>query len=464
MRSKGDLTKTQLVMLTVNNFVFYGIGVLVLSNFKPELTGLYTALLALINMGYSILLYKKFGLDKRGVYLLIGLSLTFITLAIPVQFSGNNITIFWALEAVLLIWLAQKSQIKNYRFAAVLVQCLMLGSLLIDWFVYVTPKSELAIILNPVFIAGILVIASFVAVNYLLRYETEKLIIFGFQFNPIYYKKLALILAIITGYFVGFFEVIYQSNQYFEFNGVLAILVQYHLMFTTIFCLLLYRNKTKSNDKIINIIAILNIVGFTLLFSRIPFAEITENISAGTKTQLAYVLHMASLIFIIALWYLVYNTNKKQKVFSVLDNKLAIWSAVIVLVVLASFEVVLQGIHLMNFSFDQVRLSDKYEMISTAKNKIIKTGLPVLWGILAFILLIWGIKKQIKQLRIIALALLGLTIVKLFVYDISNVSETGKIIAFILLGVLILIISFVYQKIKILVIDENKTAKDDKID
>ena len=464
LRSKGDLTKTQLVMLTVNNFVFYGIGVLVLSNFKPELTGLYTALLALINMGYSILLYKKFGLDKRGVYLLIGLSLTFITLAIPVQFSGNNITIFWALEAVLLIWLAQKSQIKNYRFAAVLVQCLMLGSLLIDWFVYVTPKSELAIILNPVFIAGILVIASFVAVNYLLRYETEKLIIFGFQFNPIYYKKLALILAIITGYFVGFFEVIYQSNQYFEFNGVLAILVQYHLMFTTIFCLLLYRNRTKSNDKIINIIAILNIVGFTLLFSRIPFAEITENISAGTKTQMAYVLHMASLIFIIVLWYLVYNTNKKQKVFSVLDNKLAIWSAVIVLVVLASFEVVLQGIHLMNFSFDQVRLSDKYEMISTAKNKIIKTGLPVLWGILAFILLIWGIKKQIKQLRIIALALLGLTIVKLFVYDISNVSETGKIIAFILLGVLILIISFVYQKIKILVIDENKTTKDDKID
>jgi uncharacterized membrane protein len=53
--------------------------------------------------------------------------------------------------------------------------------------------------------------------------------------------------------------------------------------------------------------------------------------------------------------------------------------------------------------------------------------------------------------------------VKLFVYDINNVSETGKIIAFILLGVLILIISFVYQKIKRLVVDENiNTVSDEK--
>jgi uncharacterized membrane protein len=60
-----------------------------------------------------------------------------------------------------------------------------------------------------------------------------------------------------------------------------------------------------------------------------------------------------------------------------------------------------------------------------------------------------------KALRIAALVLLGITILKLFIYDIRNASETGKIIAFILLGVLILVISFVYQKIKLLVI-ENK--------
>ncbi len=65
-------------------------------------------------------------------------------------------------------------------------------------------------------------------------------------------------------------------------------------------------------------------------------------------------------------------------------------------------------------------------------------------------------------MRIIALTLLGITILKLFLFDIRNVSETGKIIAFILLGILILIISFVYQKIKVLVLDDIKITQTDE--
>lgn len=107
------------------------------------------------------------------------------------------------------------------------------------------------------------------------------------------------------------------------------------------------------------------------------------------------------------------------------------------------------------FRMNEFNVQDKLDVI---KVQVVKIGYPILWGILSFALLIFGIRKQWKQLRIIALSLLGLTIVKLFVYDINNVSETGKIIAFILLGVLILIISFVYQKIKKLVVDESQNT------
>lgn len=467
LHSKGSFSKIQLAMLATNNFVFYGIGMLVLSNFKPELTGIFTTFLALLNMGYSLLLYKKFGLDKRGIYLLIGLSLTFITLAIPVQFSGNSITIFWAIETVMLVWLSQKSQIKSYRFAAILVQVLMLGGLLLDWFVYFK-NLDLSIVLNPIFIAGTIVVASLVGVLYLTRHETKKLVTFGITLDPKPYRNTLRILAIITGYFVGLLEVLYQSEQYFEFDGFLAISVLYHLLFTAVFCFLLFRKRSVVNDKIINVLAVLNILLFAFGFAYIPFSEHQENIEYGMNNHIAYYLHMLSFVFIVYFWYLVYNTNKKQKVFSVFNHKLALWAAVFLLVVVTSNEVVLQGLYLMNLSTDQLSVDADYwsirEMISSARYKIIKTGLPVLWGVLAFALLLWGIKKQLKQLRIIALALLGLTIVKLFVYDISNVSETGKIIAFILLGVLILTISFVYQKIKILVIEEDKTTNDDKID
>lgn len=118
-------------------------------------------------------------------------------------------------------------------------------------------------------------------------------------------------------------------------------------------------------------------------------------------------------------------------------------------------------------SFDEASFYDKEIFIENQllpiKQQIIKIGYPILWGVLSFIFLIIGIKKQWKRLRIIALSLLGLTILKLFVYDINNASETGRIVAFILLGVLILIISFVYQKLKKLVVDdEPKTESDEK--
>jgi len=468
LRTKARLSKLQLVMLTLNNFVFYGIGMLVLSEFKPQFSGLFTAFLALLNLGYAVLLYKKFGLDKIAIYLLIGLTLTFITLAIPVQFSGNNITIFWAVEAVLLMWLAQKSKIKSYRFAAVLVQALMVVSLIMDWPSYLIKNTNLTIILNPIFIGGIFVVASFVGVLYLLRTDTEKLLKFGLTFNPKIYKKVAKLLAILTGYFVGLFEVGYQSFTHVIFYDFLAVIVLYHLLFSAVFCFILYRNKRLLTDKIINVLALVNIVVFTFIFSKIPFAQQEENLLSNSESYLAYYLHIISLILTIYFCSLLYYSNKKQKVFSLFNTKLSLWTAAFIIVFMASTEVILQGLYAMNISVDINEISDPYgsnlDLISMAKNKIIKTGLPILWGVLAFVLLILGIKKQIKQLRIIALSLLGITIVKLFVYDISNVSETGKIIAFILLGVLILIISFVYQKLKFLVVDENKTPEDDKID
>ena len=465
LRTKGSFTKIQLAMLSLNNFVFYGIGILILSEYKPEFNGLFTVFLAVLNMAYALLLYKKFGLDKTAIYLLIGLTLTFITLAIPVQFSGNNITMFWAAEAVLLLWLSQKSQIKSYRFAAVILHFLMLVSLFMDWFGYMDWVAPLAPVLNPIFIAGVLVVTSLVGVGYLLRHETQSLSKFGLTFKPQPYRKFTIILAIITGYFVGLFEVGHQAYARYVFTDFLAILVLYHLLFIAIFCAVLYRNKKTWSKILISVLMIINIVLFTFVFMRIPFLEHDNNMLNGTQNQTAYYLHLLSLVLIVYFWYLLIISNKDQ-LFSMVRKTWAIWAAVFVMVVIASTEMVIQGLYFMDTSIELTRFGydAKLEMVSAVRSKIIKTGFPVLWGIMAFVLLIVGIKKQVQHLRIIALTLLGLTIVKLFVYDINNVSETGKIIAFILLGVLILIISFVYQKLKFLVVDKTKTAENDKID
>ena len=480
IRSKGEFSKTQLTILASNTFLFYGAGMAILNYYHPELKGLFTTMLALLNLIYAWFLYKKFDLDQKAAYLLIGLTLTFITLAIPIQFEGNYITLFWAAEAVLLLWLSQKSKITSYQFGSVIVHILMIFSLVMDWNKYYNGGLVLNIIINPIFITGAFSAFSLYAVWYLLKNETEKTTIFTISFNPEKYKKVILQVGILTTYLTGLFEVIYQSNTNIQsIYSAIALPILYHLTFSILFSSLSVKKKTDSAYQIITVVAIANIVLFAFWFSNYPFLEHKEIISTGTGKSIAFYLHYISLLIIIFTGCQLFQISKKID-FTFLKSRYFMWIAAFFIIYIASSEVMLHGLILMNspVTTHDIQTSALYasyksdlpylreliadDYIGLARTKIIKTGFPVLWGILAFVFLIIGIKKQYKSLRIIALSLLGLTILKLFLYDISNISETGKIISFILLGILILIISFVYQKIKVLVIDENKTQETDE--
>jgi len=474
IRSKGEFSKTQLTILASNTFLFYAAGMAILTNYHPELKGLFTTILALLNLIYAWILYKKFDLDQKAAYLLIGLTLTFITLAIPIQFEGNYITLFWAAEAVLLLWLSQKSKIASYRFGSIIVHILMIFSLIMDWNKYYNGTLPLNIIINPIFITGIFAACSLFAIWYLLKNETENSTIFGFNFNPEKYKRIVLETGFVIGYFTGLFEVIYQSNHYIDsIYSSIALPILYHLLFSALFSSYLIKRKTETGYQGALLLAIANIVLFAFWFSNYPFFEHKDIISSGSGRAIAFYLHYISLIITIYFGYQLFQIYKKVD-FTFLKSRYFMWIAAFFIIYIASSEVMLHGLIFMNspVTLQDIQTSPMYasyksnlpylrefiaeDYIALARTKIIKTGFPILWGVLAFVFLIIGIKKQLKSLRIIALSLLGLTILKLFLYDISNISETGKIISFILLGILILIISFVYQKIKVLVIDENK--------
>jgi uncharacterized membrane protein len=52
------------------------------------------------------------------------------------------------------------------------------------------------------------------------------------------------------------------------------------------------------------------------------------------------------------------------------------------------------------------------------------------------------------------LSLFSITLVKLFLFDIKNIPIAGKIAAFFCLGVLLLVVSFMYQRLKKILIDD----------
>ncbi|MFZ0597233.1 MAG: DUF2339 domain-containing protein, partial [Flavobacterium sp.] len=484
IRSKGEFSKTQLTILASNTFLFYGAGMAILSHYHPELKGVFTAVLAILNLIYAWVLYKKFDLDQKAAYLLIGLTLTFITLAIPIQFEGNYITLFWAAEAVLLLWLSQKSKISSYRFGSLIVHVLMIFSLIMDWNKYYRGNLPLNIIINPIFITGLFASFSLFAVWYLLKNEsqntTENPTSFNVVFDTEKYKECLLATGLLITYLTGLFEIIFQSNTHIQsIYSSISLPIVYHLLYSVVFSSIMISKKTASGYLAATVIIIANIVLFAFWFSNYPFLEHKEIISSGTGKSIAFYLHYISLAITIYSACQLFLISRKFD-FTFFKSRYFMWVAAFFIVYIASSEVMLHGLVVMNSPvtphdiqtspmFASYKSNLPYlrdfianDFIGLSETKIIKTGFPVLWGVLAFVFLIIGIKKQYKSLRIIALTLLGLTILKLFLYDISNISETGKIISFILLGILILIISFVYQKIKVLVIDENKPLENNE--
>lgn len=73
-------------------------------------------------------------------------------------------------------------------------------------------------------------------------------------------------------------------------------------------------------------------------------------------------------------------------------------------------------------------------------------GLSVLWTLYASGLIAVGLARRSAMLRWQALALFALVVAKVFLYDMSSLDRIYRIVSFLVLGVLLLGVSFVYQK------------------
>jgi uncharacterized membrane protein len=75
-----------------------------------------------------------------------------------------------------------------------------------------------------------------------------------------------------------------------------------------------------------------------------------------------------------------------------------------------------------------------------------QVGLSVLWALYAALALGWGFVRSRPSVRYAALALLGLTVVKVFLLDLAAVRTAYRILSFLVLGVVLLGVSLLYQK------------------
>lgn len=115
-------------------------------------------------------------------------------------------------------------------------------------------------------------------------------------------------------------------------------------------------------------------------------------------------------------------------------HRMLVWGAILT-IWLPTFEI------LRAFRFEPFR--ERFADPSLAMH----VALSVFWSVFAVVVLGIGFARLIAPLRYLAIALFGMTVVKVFIVDLSHLEMIYRIVSFIVLGVLLLAASFLYQQL-----------------
>jgi hypothetical protein len=404
--------------------------------------GIFTAGMALFHFAFILPLRKLLKVNDHVQTMLVGLVLTFVTLAIPIQLSGNYITLFWIAEAVLVLFMGQRTGLRLLRIGSVMVSVLAVAMLIWhwnDW--YLSPDAvAMPFLINGAFLTSMLVSTGMVALHFLrkhgstdvgvtedVRGENRMLAqIYQFASLPLYY-----------------FGVVVELVHWLHPISLGATMIGVGAFTSLYLCGMLYwamRGKQMEFAGTVAVLGLLTQVYWAILQPTL-FMEMRSFYMLGTQSGIGFPWHLLSFVGILGLGTMSFMHFRGRVNLHGDTGKLLIWGFSILALVLMSLELE----HILGMLG-----------LSTALSR--KVGYPILWGVMGFGMIALGMREKLVSLRIGGLALFLLILLKLFLFDIRDVSAGGKIAAFVSLGVLLLVISFMYQRLRKLLSDKDRTT------
>lgn len=449
-----------------NTAFYYGAGMSILAHIDSgSWQGPFTLALAVVNFGYAALLRRRNSTDTTLFYLLIGLVITFASLTIPVQLDGNFITMFWALEAVLLLWLSQRSGLRLVATASVIVLGLMGISLLMDWTQLYDPNvtPALPIIANKAFVTSVLSVVGLSAYYRFLGRQESPVSVYIAELPIQPFQRFIGYVTVIGCYLTGLLELNYQLVVAYGYDANRTILLgTYNLLVAAILLAITLRADIRQRlwwSVVFSLVVLLIYLFYTGPAVLDLLDSYYQGLVPGRPAFLFQYVNLAAVAVVLALLF-----RAKQRLVSTTPVLETGWPWFLVVVVVSVSSMALFA-NVMAYAFSteeiahttvqQTAVQLRFDALIEQTNKV---GLPIVWGICAFAFMYAGLVRRNRTYRILSLSLFAVTLLKLFLYDIQGISEGGRILAFISLGALLLVISFMYQRIKRLLAADEAAA------
>ncbi|MEM9024349.1 MAG: DUF2339 domain-containing protein, partial [Bacteroidota bacterium] len=431
LRTRGTFRALDISLLLSNTALFYAVGMHCFHHLgNGQFQGLFTVSMAILQFAIVLPLYRRKAVDKNLLYLMIGLVLTFLSLAVPVQLKGHVITLFWSVEAVLLLWMFQRTKIPVLRLGTVVVTILTMISLVMDWnqiyglLRHASAPTELFPLVNRGFVTGMVTAVTLWLTRFLLQRTP-----IGIDFLDIRASDYRTIIGLLfagTLFFTGLLELRYQLLQFVaDVPTRNVVMISYLLAFLLGAMGYESRHANPALRSVLTVFGGILLVLFPLINWEMVLVRNHFILDQGA-TLAGFLYHYVVLALIVTIGWVTL-----QRMPAILDpksnpRKPGLWVAVLAALYLLSAELD----HLVVWGLAG---ADNLSYVLRQNHKI---GFPILWGISSFALMVYGMRHHWRSLRIISLTLFLVTLIKLFAVDLKGISEAGKIASFVSLGLL----------------------------
>lgn len=421
-------------ILLMNALLFFMAGYdLVHEAFPGERgTTLFTAANAAIHLLSGFWAASRKLVDTTVHLFLKGLGITFLTILVPVAFNGNTITVLWAVESLILLYVANRAGRDMYHQLSNVLLVLMVSSMVMDWQNAEQSWREGIIklpFLNRYFLSSLFAVACTGVMGIMVRRKHAV----DENAKTLFFDKVIPLLFIILLYLLHFYEIrfIWISRAAV---AAAASLETISLQCFTLLYLIIWSWINQQRIRHRDFAAILIVAGvYTTLLSLTVGLSVLGDMRSLYLTQYPDQYHLPGIRYaLIALLAIQLFLSRKN----MLQLAPGLWLEKGHVLFLHGCSLVLIGNEFIHW-MDLGGYKDEY-----------KLGISIISGLYALFMLVYGIMRQKQYLRIAAIALLGMTLVKVFLYDLSSLSTISKTLVLISLGVILLIASFLYNRYK----------------
>ncbi len=407
-------------MLVFNSFVYLLFNIDCSHYFSHWNDGLFCTFIALCHVACIAIIWRHRSGSPLAYHTHLALAIAFLAIAVPMEFSNFQIvTLVWAVQTAIVFYLYARSHTRIFAWSSFALAALTLISYLSHSLF--TAPSGAHMFANSDFARGIVYAGSALAVALMCDRNLGQLRqAWKIEWDPI--TIISYLAAI--GVFYKAFVTEFYCHLPAPLSGAMISLFTAALVLGL--CLTFYKRVTIDNNLALHLL-----MGFastmTLAIQAVVMTATIHGIATIAVQWLNVMAVAATLAFIAWLYYRANWPGER-------------W-VTIVLNVLATVAVV-----------SCARLLLLQSAITD-----FSAGLSLSLAVAGFAQMLMGMRLHHKDLRIVSLFTLGLVLAKLVLNDLWSMPAVGKIITFIVLGLLLLVLSFLYQRLKNVLFDDDTT-------